>query len=351
MTSADKVQSHSKEWLFFLVGLVLLLAGCSGDSKSPLQLSGYALGTSWHVTVASEQSDIDTATLQALVQGQLDRVNRSMSTYLPDSEINRFNGSSLGLWQEPSADFLTVLDAALVIGNATGGAYDVTVGPLVDLWGFGPGEPRTGIPSRSAVAQAKEQVGQAQVEREGSRARRMKDVSLDFSSIAKGYAVDLVAEALGHIGVMHYMVEVGGEMRVAGFSPRGDAWRIAIEKPDPERREVAQAISLTDVSVATSGDYRNYFDLGGERYSHTIDPRTGYPVRHDLVSVTVIDESAMQADAWATALTVLGGEEAFSLAEENGLAVYFIRSKADSFVASHTASFEPYLTTPAASTE
>ena len=352
MTSADKVQSHSKEWFFFVAGVVLLLAGCTGDSRAPLQLSGYALGTSWHVTIASnDQTEIDSAALQALVQGQLDRVNRSMSTYLPDSEINRFNASSVGVWQEPSADFLTVLDAALAIGTATEGAYDITVGPLVDLWGFGPGEPRTGIPSRIAVAQAKEQVGQAKVERDGVRARRMKNVSLDFSSIAKGYAVDLVAEALGHIGVTHYMVEVGGEMRVAGMSPRGDAWRVAIEQPNPERREVARAISITDVAVATSGDYRNYFDLDGERYSHTIDPRTGYPVRHDLVSVTVIDDSTMLADAWATALTVLGGEEAYALAEEKNLAVYFIRSTADSFVASYTAAFEPFLTTPAASTK
>ncbi|MFT6955070.1 MAG: thiamine biosynthesis lipoprotein [Halieaceae bacterium] len=352
MTSADRLQSHSKEWLFFVVGVVLLLTGCADDSRTPLQLSGYALGTTWHVTVgSSDQPEIDPAALRALVQGQLDRVNRSMSTYLTDSEISLFNASSVGVWREPSADFLTVLDAALAIGTATDGAYDITVGPLVDLWGFGPGEPRTGIPSRAAVAQAKEQVGQVKVERDGLRARRIKDVSLDFSSIAKGYAVDLVAETLVHVGVTQYMVEVGGEMRVAGMSPREDPWRIAIEQPNPERREVARAISITDVAVATSGDYRNYFDLDGERYSHTIDPRTGYPVRHDLVSVTVVNKSTMLADAWATALTVLGAEEAFALAEENSLAVYFIRSTPDGFVASHTVAFEPFMKTFASSTE
>ncbi len=320
-----------------------MLVGCAGEHRGPVQLSGYALGTSWHVTVSSTDGIIDAPELKTLVEAQLERVNRSMSTYLPDSEINRFNASSLGIWQQPSADFLMVLDTALAIGEATGGAYDVTVGPLVDLWGFGPGEPSKGIPSRTAVAQARENVGLEQVEREGERARRLKNISLDFSSIAKGYAVDLVAEALAHIGLSDYMVEVGGEMRLAGVSPRGDAWRIAIEQPDPARRQVAQAMALSDVAVATSGDYRNYFDLDGERYSHTIDPRTGYPVRHDLVSVTVIEDNTMDADAWATALIVLGGEKAHLLAEEKDLAVYFIRSTVDGFVATHTSAFEPYL--------
>jgi len=341
MTSAGKYKSHSLQWLFCCIGLLFLSACDSGDR--PLQLSGYGLGTSWHITLLPAENEIDDDTVMALVEGQLGRVNRSMSTYLPASEINRFNASSPGIWQQPSADFLKVLDAAIEIGSKTAGGYDITVGPLVDLWGFGPGEPRVGIPSRQAVTRAKAQVGLDSLERKGSEARRLKPIELDFSSIAKGYAVDLIAEALLANDFNDFLVEVGGEMRVAGASPRGDAWRVAIEQPIVERREVATAINLTDQSVATSGDYRNYFDLNGTRYSHTIDPRTGYPVRHDLVSVTVVHDSAMMADAWATALTVMGADGAAQLAEEQQLAVYFIRSEGDDFIASHSTAFEPYL--------
>ncbi|MEP1469815.1 MAG: FAD:protein FMN transferase [Halieaceae bacterium] len=341
MTSAGKRKSHSLQWLFCCACL-LLLSAC-GSTDKPLQLSGYGLGTSWHVTLLPGQNEVDEATVQALVEGQLGRVNRSMSTYLPASEINRFNASTLGVWQQPSADFLKVLDAAIDIGGKTAGGYDITIGPLVDLWGFGPGEPRIGMPSRQAVSEAKAQVGLDSLERRDEEARRLKPIELDFSSIAKGYAVDLIAEALLANDVNDFLVEVGGEMRVAGASPRGDAWRVAIEQPIVERREVATAINLVDQSVATSGDYRNYFDLNGTRYSHTIDPRTGYPVRHDLVSVTVVHDSAMLADAWATALTVLGAEGAAQLAEELQLAVYFIRSEGEDFIASHSTAFEPYL--------
>ena len=342
MISAGKRKSHSLQWLFCFIGLALLSA--CGDER-PLQLSGYGLGTSWHVTLVPDDTEIDEATVLALVEGQLDRVNSSMSTYLAGSEINRFNASTVGAWQKPSADFLMVLDAAIDIGNKTAGGYDITVGPLVELWGFGPGEPRIGMPSRAAVSAAKERVGLGSLEREGDSVRRLQGIELDFSSIAKGYAVDLVSEALLANGVDNFLVEVGGEMRVAGVSPRGGPWRVAIEQPIVERREVATAIDLSDQSVATSGDYRNYFDLNGKRYSHTSDPRTGYPVRHDLVSVTVVHDSAMLADAWATALTVLGAEGAARLAEEQQLAVYFIRSEGDSYIASHSEAFGPYLAT------
>ena len=334
------------QWLFcFLV--LPLLAACSGEER-PQQLSGYALGTSWHVTIVPNGAEVDLAIVRALVDGQLDRVNRSMSTYLPDSEINRFNNSTINTWQAPSADFLAVLDAAIDIGDKTAGGYDITVGPLVDLWGFGPGEPLVGMPSRAAVAEAREKVGLGSLERKANEARRIKDIQLDFSSIAKGYAVDLVTEALQANGLENLLVEVGGEIRVTGTSPRGGAWRVAVEQPIPERREVATAISLSEKSVATSGDYRNYFDLNGRRYSHTIDPRTGYPVRHDLVSVTVVHDSAMLADAWATALIVLGAEGAAKLAEEQGLAVYFIRSVGDDYAASHSTAFGEYLATTSA---
>ena len=164
-----------------------------------------------------------------------------------------------------------------------------------------------------------------------------------MSSLAKGYAVDRVAEWLSAQGIRRYMVEVGGEMRLSGLSGRGDPWRIAIEEPKTSERSIAITLSLTDMAIATSGDYRNYFEAEGRRYSHSIDPKTGYPVTHDLVSVTVVHQSCMMADAWATALTVLGAEKAMAVAQAQGLAVYFIRRLDDEFVHSHTPLFSAYL--------
>ena len=181
------------------------------------------------------------------------------------------------------------------------------------------------------------------IDPDAHRIRRDAAIALDVSSIAKGFGVVVVVAALVEAGASGYLVEVGGEMRVAGASPRGDAWRIAIEQPRAGGMVIAQAISLPAGAVATSGDYRNYFEADGKRYSHTIDPRTGYPVTHDLASVTVVHEQAMLADAWATALTVLGVEQGQAVAQQAGLAVYFIRRTPEGFVPSYTPGFEAYL--------
>jgi thiamine biosynthesis lipoprotein len=200
-------------------------------------------------------------------------------------------------------------------------------------------------PSRSAVEQLLQRVGQDKLRLDGEALAVMKpiDLSLDFSSLAKGFAVDQVANWLTGQGIERFLVEVGGEMRVSGASARGDPWRVAIEQPESIGRSVAAAISITDVALATSGNYRNFFEVDGERFSHSIDPRTGYPVAHDLVSVTVVHPSAMLADAWATALTVRGAERAMAVARTQGLAVYFIRSVGGDFVPSHTPAFAVYL--------
>jgi thiamine biosynthesis lipoprotein len=167
-------------------------------------------------------------------------------------------------------------------------------------------------------------------------------LQLDFSSIAKGYAVDQIAEWFNKQLIDDFLVEVGGEVRLSGYSARGDAWRIAIEQPDGSGR-VAQALALTDTAMATSGDYRNYFEFKGKRFSHSLDPHTGFPVEHDLVSVTVLHPSAAMADGWATALTVLGSKEAIEVAQEQGLAVYFIRRDGEGFISSYSEAFSPYL--------
>ena len=324
--------------------MLLLLAGC-GSQEQAARLSGATMGTAWHVTLVSGSSTPESAALQTGIEDILQGVDRSMSTYREDSEISRFNRAPVATWYTLSPPFVQVLAAALDVGRHSEGAYDVTVAPLVDLWGFGPTRGAAAVPDAPKIAQLLAVVGQDKLRLDvsGSRAMKQAPLSLDFSSIAKGYAVDAVADWLLGQGVARFMVEVGGEVRVAGRSPRGDAWRIAIERPDSGARSVAAALAVTDVAVATSGDYRNFFELDGVRYSHSIDPRTGYPVAHDLVSVTVIADSAMLADAWATALEVLGSERATAVAQQRDLAVYFIRRVGDNYQSSYTDGFAQYL--------
>jgi len=302
------------------------------------------MGTSWHVSYIAADS-IDEAAMQHGIEGVLQQVEQSMSTYRADSEISRFNALSPDTWFAVSSDFFMVLSTALVVGRQSEGAYDVTVAPLVGLWGFGPSPALQAPPAQAAIEKLLDQVGQdkLRLDGEGLRIRKLAPLTLDFSSIAKGYAVDRVAHWLTEKGVERYLVEVGGEMKMSGLSHRGDPWRIAIEQPDSGGRSVAAAISVTDSAVATSGDYRNFFELEGRRYSHSIDPRSGHPVAHDLVSVTVIHPGAMMADAWATALIVLGRERAMAVAQAQGLAVYFIHREGDGYQSSHTAAFAPYL--------
>lgn len=346
MISAVNPKSHSTEWLFYLVGTLCLLAvGSCGERREIVQLAGQSMGTSWHVTIVPGPGVPADDILQRGIEEALEQVNRSMSTYRDDSEISRFNATEPGTWFAVSEDFYAVLSAALAVGWQSNGAYDVTVGPLVDLWGFGPDGSIAAPPPEGAVSDLLEKVGQDQLRLDGENLRLLKrsELSLDFSSIAKGYAVDRVALWLNAQGVDNYLVEVGGEMRLAGMSGRGDPWRIAIERPDSFERAAEQAIRLTNVAVATSGDYRNFFEVDGRRYSHSIDPRTGYPVSHDLVSVTVVDASAMTADAWATALTVLGFDEGMAVAKAHGLAVYFIQRQGEGFYSSYTPVFGQFL--------
>lgn len=314
-------KSHLHRWLFFVV--LVLVAGCQ-ESAQTHKLQGATMGTTWHVTYTGSASPAD---VKSDIDAALEAINDSMSTYRAESEISRFNASGSGDAMVVSTSFGEVLTAALDIGERSGGAYDVTVSPLVDLWGFGAGsETEWQMPSAGQVAEAMTRVGQSSLvwDAATSTLARRGPLQLDFSSIAKGYGVDRVAEILQANGLTDYLVEVGGEMRVSGASPRGDAWRIAVEKPIPGQRDVAEALELTDIAVATSGDYRNFFEFEGVRYSHTIDPRTGSPVTHSLVSVTVLHESCMMADGWATALSVAGPDEALRLATENGLAVYLM---------------------------
>jgi thiamine biosynthesis lipoprotein len=266
--------------------------------------------------------------VRAEIESVFELVNSSMNHYQSTSLISRFNTLPADAPVEVDWDFAYVLSTALTLTEATGGAYDVTVSALSELWGFGPAGP-TRFPTQAAIADAMRTVGIEQLSWQPETrllAKKVPGLALDFSSLAKGYAVDLGADALDEVGILHYMLEIGGEVRVRGSSPRGDAWRIAVESPLAEARGGVQAaLAVTNVGIATSGDYRNFFEHEGRRYSHLINPLTGYPIQHDLVSVTVVHGSAMMADAWATALTVMGSTQALAVAEQRDLAVYLLR--------------------------
>ncbi len=337
--------------------VLAFLAACSEPAPDTIRLSGATMGTRYHVTwLGDDSGDLvggnAQPTPEAVHQGiesVLSEVNASMSTWIETSEISRFNRSEAGVWFSISQPFADVFAMSRLVSEASGGAYDVTVAPLVNLWGFGP-EMSEELPSDEAVDEALKQVGQARLQFDPAQPalRKPGPLSLDFSSIAKGYGVDSIADWLESQGIQRYLVEIGGEIRVAGDSPRGEPWRIAIEKPAPHTtlsadRPVQETLVLTDAALATSGDYRNYFEVDGVRYSHTLDPRTGAPVRHELVSVTVIHPSATMADAWATALTVLGPDEAMAVAEREQLAVYLVIREGDNYRSQTTAAMSPLI--------
>ena len=307
------------------------LAGCAADER-PVQMGGAIFGTTWSLTYLGAPEEVSPSQVQSEINAAFALVNESMNHYDPSSLISEFNALPAQMPIEVDWDFTYVLSAALELTDATRGAYDVSVSALSDLWGFGPEGP-TQFPDASDIEMTRSQVGVAQLDWSSTTrtlSKRAPRLKLDFSSLAKGYAVDLGADALHDLDIPHFMLEVGGEVRVRGASPRGDAWRIAVERPEAgARRGIQTALTVKDTGIATSGDYRNFFEHQGQRYSHLIDPRTGYPIQHDVVSVTVVHGSAMMADAWATALTVLGSAEAMVLAEERGLAVYLLKRSGD----------------------
>jgi thiamine biosynthesis lipoprotein len=340
-------KSHLRRWLFCYVILICTLLQACASEEQTLELSGHTMGTTWHVTYTplGELRDVPSDEVQQAIEKLLDDVNRSMSTYRSDSEISQFNQTTPAKWFTVSEQFMTVLQAAMHIGDASEGAYDVTVGPLVNLWGFGPDAYKDTVPEEAKLKELLGHIGQSNltVDKPAHKILKSDTLSLDFSSIAKGYGVDRVADWLGSSGVQDYLVEVGGEMRLAGKNPSGSAWRIAIEQPDSIVGSVATAISLSNDALATSGDYRNYFEVNGKRYSHTIDPRTGYPIAHDLVSVTVVHASAMIADGWATAFMVMGAQQAMEVALEQHLAVYLIQRTASDYYSNYSPEFAQYL--------
>jgi thiamine biosynthesis lipoprotein len=316
----------------FLVFLLLpALAACGEQRLQQLELAGNALGTTFKVAIVAPADDVDDEGLRAAIVDDLAHIDRLASTWRDDSELSAFNAHASTESFAVSAEFCEALADALEVANLTNGAFDVTVGPLVNLWGFGPDGPVAEPPSDAAIAAALQHVGFGKVHTDCGRGLvRKDDVALyvDLSGWAKGHAVDRLAELLDAHGIANYLVEIGGELKVRGHNSERRKWAVAIEAPSTSERVPQAIIRITDTSVATSGDYRNYFAYEGSNYSHTIDPRTGWPVTHDLAAVTIVHPVNAFADAMATALLVLGPNAGPTLAEDLGIAAYFLVRKA-----------------------
>ncbi len=324
---ADGFAQRTQQGLraLFAVGALWLLASCQQPQQIHL-ISGETMGTTWSVKLVDLPSGATLTSVREDIELLLETINRQMSTYRPDSDISRFNQAEAGSWHALPADFWRVIRYSLQLAEDTGGAFDPTVGPLVNLWGFGPDPKRNEPPAAAELAAIQARVGYQRLSwREADQVLLQPgDAYVDLSAVAKGYAVDKVADLLLGIGVENLLVEIGGELRAHGVKPAGQSWKVAIEKPLPGVREVAHIVAMNDMAIATSGDYRNYFQAGERRYSHIIDPRTGHPVSHHVVSVSVLHPRCAEADALATALTVMGVEEGMVWAEARQLAVLFM---------------------------
>ena len=291
--------------------------------------SGETMGTTFRVVWSSRDRAGAADRIRRAIDEILEQVDRQMSTYRPDSEIRRFADAPAGDWFPVAPETEAVVREALALAELTGGAFDPTVAPLVDLWGFGPAGRRSSPPDSAAIAAARRRIGWEQVETRSAPPalrRTAADVSLDLSAIAKGHGVDRIGTLLDAAGADRYLVDIGGEVRVLGDGPSGTGWRVELESPEAAGAGAREpgSLCIRSGAVATSGTYRNEFDANGVHFHHAIDPRTGYPTRHGGVQVTTVAETCQTADGRATALLVLGPQEGSSLAEKEGWAARFL---------------------------
>lgn len=299
-----------------------------------LELHGLTMGTNWSVKLAvsdRQSSQPAQQTIQQGIQHTLDEVVRQMSTWEPDSVLSAYNRAPANTWVEVPAEFLFVLSYALEVAELSEGAFDPTAGPLVNLWGFGPEASRTERPDATAITAARARLGwrKVQIDRTHRLVLQPGDLYLDFSAIAKGFGVDQLSRYLHSIGIDNHLVEVGGELRGSGMKPDAMPWWVELELPltldGGTTADVSQnVIALHGLSIATSGDYRKYFEAQDARYSHTIDPRSGEPINNGVAAVTVVHRDCITADAVSTALNVLGHEQGLLFANQHHIPALFV---------------------------
>lgn len=324
-----------------IVALVIVAASGLTAAES-FSVSGRAMGTTWKVTWVPPEPLVAPAAIERAVAERLETLEQIFSTYREQSELMRLNASQRTEWQPVSAELAHVAGESRRISALTGGAFDVTVQPLVVLWGFGPTRRTGALPTREEINRARARVDWRQLEVQSSPpALRKGNASLaaDFSSLAKGFAADAVSDQLVQLGVANHFVQVGGDLRARGAGSDGSGWPAAIEEPRDGPRAIAAVVQLDGRALSTSGDYRNHFVRDGRRYGHIIDPRSGEPVSHDLAAVSVVHTSAASASAWATALFVLGPEVGGRVAREHTIAALFFVREGSAIVRRPTPEF------------
>lgn len=325
---------------------LLVLAGCA-ETETPSEvkrLEGGIFGTFWMVSIADPVSDEQLTVLRLGIEETLAHVDLQMSTWKPQSELMQLNGHPVGEWLVLSPELMQVLSLSQTISAQSGGAFDVTVGHLVNLWSFGPEQRPDVIPEPEQLQAGLATTGYSGLELDtsASQARRQQDFFIDLSGVAKGFGVDEVARYLTAQGLSHFLVNIGGELVASGEREPGQSWRIGIELPHSGVQVAHHIIPVKDMSVASSGDYRNYFEVDGQRFSHTLNPLTGWPIDHRVASVTVLAPENAEADAWATAMMVLG-TEGLSLAESLELRVLMLERNGDGWTTHLSSAMVEYL--------
>lgn len=322
-----------------LVVLAGILSGC-GNGDSLERFDGPTMGSRYSIQYVRHASTPGPKTVQAEVESILAEVDRQFSTYRSDSDIERFNELPGNRCQTMPAPVLELIRVGERLSQQSAGAYDLTVEPLLNLWGFGPQARGAKVPTAQALTAVRQRVGYRHLRIDGDQLCKDAAVEVDFNSIAAGYAVDSIAAKLEAMGIHNYLAEATGELKAAGKKLDGSAWKIALEEPRDDQQVAQRIIAADGYGVSTSGDYRNYFEVDGRRYSHTLDARTGAPVLHTLASVTVIHPSALMADGLSTLLLILGPEGAWDYAETHGIGAFFVLRTETGFVTRTNAAFE-----------
>lgn len=321
------------------VSLLAALTGC-WFSEPVEEFGGPTMGSTYTVKYVRSKDSPSVELLKRETDAILSGVDVQMSTYRDDSAIEQFNQAPAGTCQAMPDGVLELVDAGRVLHEQSQGAFDLTLEPLLNLWGFGPKARAEKVPSAEQLTAARARVGMQHLRRDGQQLCKEVDVQVDFNSIAAGYAVDKLVQRFTELGVTSYMVEVTGELKAAGKKPDGQPWRIGLEAPQDGQRVAQRVLAVDGYGISTSGDYRNYFEEKGQRYSHTLDPLTGAPITHKLAAVTVADKSTLRADGLSTVLMVMGTERGLAFAERMGIAAFFVTREGDAFVTQTTQAFE-----------
>jgi len=303
------------------------------------------MGTTYNIQFVNNDESINKDTLLHETDDILNSIDRLMSTWRSDSELSQINNRPVGEWISVSTNTLDVLELALSVSQKTKGAFDVTLEPLIELWGFASNEIKTSIPDPMSIKYALKNIGYEHLEinHDKGMIKKRMPIRINLSAIAKGYAVDKIAEHFDDKGIKSYLIEVGGELRLKGKKSNYAKWKVAIETPLIQKRKPFQLMNVTNRAIATSGDYRNFYAINGKRYSHIIDPTTGYTVTHGLASVTVIGQTAAYADAIATALMVMGPDKGYHFCEKYKIPAYFIFHRNNKFTTIYTSYMKKYL--------